>query len=176
MECGIVSLLGDNMSRTRKLNSSRALTFLLVLCIVPGIMGRTAARTPRVKGRKEFLPYTRNLPVIDRIELLKLELKDDRWDGEIAASKVLKGAEAQKVASLWRRQTYTSSVAACHEPAYAIKFYFREKLIAYASVCWSCNSIFFIRPNLHRTQSFAGGNKRGDQLSEIFRLAFTATE
>ncbi len=164
------------MSRTRKLNSSRALTFLLVLCIVPGIMGRTAARTPRVKGRKEFLPYTRNLPVIDKIELLKLELKDNRWDGEIAASRILKGSDAQRAASLWRRQTYTSNIAACHEPAYAIKFYYHERLIAYASVCWSCNSIFFITPNLHKTQSFTGGDKRGEQLSEIFRSAFAASE
>lgn len=147
-------------------------TFLLVLCILSGAVGRT----PRFQGRKEFLPYTRNLPVVDKIELLKLKLKDDRRHGRIAASKVLKGTEAQKLASLWRRQTYTASLAACHEPAYAIKFYSRERLIAYASVCWSCNSIYFITPNLHRTQSFAGGDKRGDQLSEIFRLAFTVTE
>src|SRR5205814_4223221 len=111
---------------------------LLVFCIVPKVEGRT----PRFRGQKEFLPYTRNLPRIDKIELLKLELKDDRWDGKITTSKVLQGAEAQKVASLWRRQTYTSNLSACHEPAYAIKFYSHEKLIAYASVCWSCNSIF----------------------------------
>jgi hypothetical protein len=147
-------------------------TFLLVLCLASVALGRT----PRFQGQKDFLPYTRNLPVVDRIELLKLRLKDDRWDGEIAASKVLKGIEAQRLASLWRRQTYTSSLAACHEPAYAIKFYSRERLIAYATVCWSCNSIYFITPNLHRTQSFAGGDKRGDQLSEIFRLAFAATK
>ena len=160
------------MSQKNKLISSRLLTLLLGLCIVPSVVGRA----PRFRGEKEFLPYTRNLPAIDKIELLKLELKDDRWDGAIAASKVLKGAEAQRVASLWRRQTYTSNLAACHEPAYAIKFYSRERLIAYASVCWSCNSIFFITPNLLRTQSFAGGNKRGEQLSEIFRLAFTANQ
>jgi hypothetical protein len=160
------------MSQQSKPNSVHVLIFLLVLCIVPQVV----SGTPRFKGHKEFLPYTRNLPRIDKIELLKLELKDDRWDGEITASKVLQGAEAQKVASLWRRQTYTSNLSACHEPAYAIKFYHREKLIAYASVCWSCNSIFFIEPNLHRTQSFAGGDKRGEQLSEIFRLAFTADE
>jgi hypothetical protein len=160
------------MSQENKLSVSFILTLLLVLWIVPGVVGRA----PRFPGRKEFLPYTRNLPVIDKIELFKLELKDDRWDGEIVASKVLKGAEARRVASLWRRQTYTASLAACHEPAYAIKFYSRERLIAYASVCWSCNSIFFIMPNLHRTQSFAGGNERGEQLSEIFRLAFTTTE
>ena len=160
------------MGQASKLKSSRVLTFLLVLFIVHGVVGQT----PRFRGPKEFLPYTRNLPRIDKIELLELELKDDRWAGEVAASKVLKGAEAQKVASLWRRQTYTSSLAACHEPAYAIKFYYRERLLAYASVCWACNNMFFITPKLPRTLSFAGGNERGEQLSEIFRLAFTATE
>ena len=156
------------MSQQRKPNSSRILIFLLVLCIVPAVVGQT----PSFRGRKEFLSYTRNLPRIDKIELLKLELKDDRWDGKITTSKVLQGDEARRVASLWRRQTYTSNLSACHEPAYAIRFYYHEKLIGYASVCWSCNSIFFITPNLHRTQSFAGGDKRGEQLSEIFRLAF----
>src|SRR5882724_1217175 len=160
------------MGHQRKMNRNHMLICLLVLCVVPAVVGQT----PRFRSPKEFLPYTRNLPRIDKIELLKLALKNDRWDGEITASKILKGNEAQKVASLWRRQTYTSNLSACHEPAYAIKFYHREKLIAYASVCWSCNSIFFIEPNLHRTQSFAGGDKRGEQLSEIFRLAFTANE
>jgi hypothetical protein len=169
---GFLNLFGENMNLKNKVNCSCILSWLLLLSIVPAIVGRT----PRFRGRKEFLAYTRNLPAIDRIELLKLKLKDSRWDGEVAASKVLTGAEAQKVASLWRRQTYTSSLAACHEPAYAIKFYSRKRLIAYASVCWSCNSMYFITPDLHRTQSFAGGNKRGEQLSEIFRLAFTASE
>ena len=155
-------------------NTRRAFGFLLLTCIVPSVLG-VAGKTPRFHGRKEFLPYTRRLPSIDRIVLLKLTLKDDRWNGEIAGTRVLKGAEAQQVASLWRRQTYTSNTSACHEPAYAIKFYNRGKLIAYASVCWSCNSIFFITPNLHRTQSFAGGDKNGEQLSEIFRLAFAGT-
>jgi hypothetical protein len=160
------------MSFANKLLRKWFLPLLLAMCIVPGVTGGT----PRLSGRKEFLPVTRNLPSIDKIELLKLTLKDGRWDGEIAASRILKGAEAQRVALLWRHQTYTSNLSACHEPAYAIKFYSRERLIAYASVCWSCNSIFFINPNLHSTQSFAGGNNRGEQLSEIFRLAFTAAE
>ena len=164
------------MSQASKRYRGRVLTFLLVLFIVPGVVGRTLGSTPRFRGPKEFLPYTRNLPRIDKIELLELELKDDRWNGKIAAVKVLQGAEAQKVASLWRRQTYTSRLSACHEPAFAIKFYNRENLIAYASVCWSCNSILFITPNLQRTQSFLGGNERGEQLSEIFRVAFAATQ
>jgi hypothetical protein len=100
------------MSRERKL-CSRVLTLLLVLCIVPGVVGRT----PRFRGQKEFLPYTRNLPAIDKIELLKLELKDDRWDGEIIATKVLQGDEATTVAWLWRRKRYISNVYARYEPA-----------------------------------------------------------
>lgn len=146
------------------------LSIILIMCFAPLAVGRGH----RFAGLPEFRPYTRNLPAIDRLELLQLARKDDRWDGVIAASRVLNGAEAQKVASLWRRQTYTSALAACHEPAYAIKFYSGAKLIAYASVCWSCNSIYFINPDLHRTQSFAGGDKRGEQLSEIFRLAFAS--
>ena len=156
------------MSKKDELNPVWVLTVLLVLCLGPVAM---AQKTGSVE-RSEFLPYTRNLPSIDKIELMQLHLKDERWDGEIVASKTLEGAAARKVALLWRRQTYTSSLSACHEPAYAIKFYSRNKLIAYASVCWSCNSIFFITPNLQRTQSFEGGNERGEQLSETFRLAF----
>src|SRR5437773_2715567 len=125
------------MSWRAKSNVRHALSFLLISCIVPSVVGKT----PRYRGRKEFLPYTRGLPPIDKIELLKLELKDERWDGQIAGSRVLREARAQKVASLWRRQTYTPNDSACHEPAYAIKFYYRGKLIGYASVCWSCNSI-----------------------------------
>jgi len=152
------------MSQENKRHFSRVLSSLLMLCVVHGVLGRT----PRFPGHQEFRRYTRNLAVVDKIELLKIELKDDRWDGEITASKVLRGTEAQKVASLWRRQTYTSSLAACHEPAYAIKFYSGKRLIAYASVCWSCNSIFFIEPNLHRTQSFAGATKEGSSCPRSF--------
>ena len=93
------------MSQASKMYSGSVLTFLLVLFIVPGVMGQT----PRFRGPKEFLPYTRNLPRIDKIELLKLELKDDRWDGEIAASKVLKGIEAQTSFALASPNLYLKS-------------------------------------------------------------------
>lgn len=143
-------------------------TLLLLVCTVPAAYGQAR----RFMGHKEYLPYTRNLPRIDKVELLKLKLIEDRWDGNILATKVLKGAAARKVASLWRRQTYTSALAACHNPAYAIRFYAQGKLLVYASVCWSCNNIFLITPKLTRTQSFLGGDRRGEQLSEIFDSAF----
>jgi hypothetical protein len=128
-------------------------------------------------GRKEYLPYTRNLPRVDRVEFLKLKLagEKEQWDGGILATKVLNGAEAQRIASLWRRQTYTSSMGACHNPAYAIKFYFRGKLLAYATICWSCNNIFMITPKLTMTQSFRGYDRKGERLSELFDSAFRET-
>ena len=145
------------------------LVLLLLLCGLPAASGQSR----RFMGQKEYLPYTRNLPPIDKVELLKLKLTDDRWNGEILATKVLKGTDARKVATLWRRQTYTSGLAACHYPAYAVKFYARGKLLVYASVCWSCNNIFMIAPKLTRTQSFRGYDRKGEQLSEIFESAFT---
>jgi hypothetical protein len=157
------------MSQTNKLSFHITVTLLLMLCIVPVSL----VQSRPFMGQKEYLPYTRNLPHIDKVELLKLKLIDDQWNGDILATKVLKGSEAQRIASLWRKQTYTSSQSACHNPAYAIKFYSQEKLLVYASVCWSCNNIFMMTPKLSRTQNFLGGNRRGEQLSEIFDLAFT---
>jgi hypothetical protein len=158
------------MSRKNKLGSHITITLLLlILCIAPAAFGQAR----HFMGRKEYLPYTRHLPHIDQVELLKLKLIEDQWNGDILATKVLKGAEAQRVASLWRRQTYTSSQSACHNPAYAIKFYSQGKLLVYASICWSCNNIFMMTPKLTRTQNFMGEDRRGEQLSEIFEFAFT---
>ena len=159
------------MNQKNKLNGRLVFASLLLLSIVPASM----AQLRRFTGRKEFLPYTRNLPAIDRVELLKREMKNDKWDGEIESRKVLQGTKAQRVASLWRKQTYTQSDSACHEPGYAIKFYSRRRLLVYATVCFACSNMFFITPNLKRTQNFESGNKLGEQLNEIFRLAFAET-
>lgn len=156
------------MHKQNKLTVNLILTLLLVSCFVPAVAGQG-----RFRGRPEFLPYTRNLPAVDQIELLQLKSRDGQFGGgEILATKVLTGAAAKKLAALWRKQTYTSSDSACHEPAYAIKFYSRGKLLAHATVCWSCNNMYFITPHLERQQTFEGGNKRGEELSEVFRLAF----
>jgi hypothetical protein len=159
------------MSQKSKLGWHVTVTWLLILCIVPA----TFAQSRRFMGRKEFLPYTRNLPDVDRVELLKLKLVEDQWDGDILATKVLEGAEARRVARLWRGQTYTSSQSACHNPAYAVKFYSQGKLLVYASICWSCNNIFMITPSFTSTQNFLGEDRRGEQLYQIFYSAFNKT-
>jgi hypothetical protein len=160
------------MRKKKKFAVYCGVAWLLLLSTGPAALGQSR----HFAGRREYLPYTRNLPRIDQVELLQLKVIEDKWNGDIVATKLWKGAKARKLASLWRRQTYTSSLAACHNPAYAIKFYSQGKLLGYASICWSCNSIFLITPPMTRTQSFRGGDSRGEQLSEIFRLAFTETK
>jgi hypothetical protein len=160
------------MASRNNLTLCLTLSILLFICTQPAV----ECQSRRFGGLKEYRPYTRDLPAVEKVELLKLTQKNDHWNGEISDTKTFKGVEAHKIASLWRRQTYTSSAAACHEPAYGIKFYARGKLIAYASICWSCNNIFFLTPKSTRTQSFEGYNKKGEQLSEVFRLAFDTSD
>lgn len=148
-------------------------TLLLPALILTVCFASSAAAQPRrFRGGREFLRYTRNLPRIDKVEVLKLKLDGDLWRGEIESSKTLTGIEAQKIASIWRRQTYLSNGAICHNPAYGIKFYSGQELLADATVCWDCNNIRFWTPRLTGTQYFDGEGKRGQQLLQIFRRSF----
>ena len=157
-----------------KVMLSTCLTLLLLLTVA--IVPINSGQSRRFQGRKEVLPFTRNLPAIDKVELLKLKTEGDLWRGEIEANKILEGAEAQNLASLWREQTYTPYMAACHNPAYGIKLFSGEKLLVYATLCWDCNNIGFITPKISGTQSFDGRGKKGQQLLQIFRAAFPETK
>ncbi len=130
----------------------------------------------RFPGNKEAKPYTVNLQSVDKVELLELQRKGDVWNGGIKSTKTLEGVEAQKVASLWRSQTYLPYSAICHLPAYAIKFYSQDKLLVYATLCWECDNIRFKTPDLTQTQGFGGGDKKGQRLLGVFRKAFPSTE
>jgi hypothetical protein len=85
------------------------------------------------------------------------------------------GAQARKVAALWRAQSYGPDRAACHEPSYAIKFYVRGREPVYASVCWACSNILFFAPDFKGGLHFEGDSKRGQQLYKFFQEAFTET-
>ncbi len=103
---------------------------------------------------KETLRYTRQLPAVDKVELQKVS-GIERIE-KVEATKVLTDKEALAVATLWREQTYGGTGAACHEPAYTIKFFSKEKLIVYAK-----NLVGF---NAH--------GKKGQQLLRVFQNAF----
>jgi hypothetical protein len=161
------------------MNRLKLVRYVLWCSLLMLLMSPAEARhVRRFAGNKEAKPYTRDLPAIDKVELLKLDLShSEMWNGkDVEAMKTIEGREARKIASLWRAQAYRSSSAICHEPSYAIKFYSKDKLIAYASVCWMCNNVAFVTPELRRTQGFNGKGIQGQRLLQVFQNAFPKTE
>jgi hypothetical protein len=166
---------GENFlldSRMTMISGTNSWFWLSLVLLVSAHLSPGLAQTRSFPGRKEFQFVTRDLPPIDKLELLKLKLNGDLWNEEIEASKTLTGTEAQSVATLWRSQTYDRSMAACHNPAYGIKFFSAEKLLVYATLCWDCNNFGFEIPKLDGTQSFDGRGRKGQQLLQVFRKAF----
>jgi hypothetical protein len=150
----------------------RATMFAIMLCFATNC----GKESDPYEGNAEARPFTQNLPSVDRLELMALERVGDLWTGEIKASKIIEGNEAQKVASLWRNQLYLPDSPICHNPAYAIRFFSREKLIAYASLCWDCDNIEFLDPRVKGYQGFAGKSDTGQRLLDEFTNAFPETK
>ena len=117
--------------------------------------------------------YTRRLPAIDKVELQKLKPSDYGFNG-VEKSKTVEGNDARKIASLWRAQNFHQMAAACHEPVFGIKFFFKDKTIMHVSICWECNNIVVVEPKLksNATQGFAGAGKAGQKLLEEFKRTF----
>jgi hypothetical protein len=107
---------------------------------------------------------TRNLPQVDKVELFKLKKRGDIWTGEFTAQKTVVQNEAEKVAQLWRKQSFDSDDVICHNPGYAIKFYNRDKLLVYATLCWGCDNIEFLTPKLEKRVGFDAEGIKGQEL------------
>lgn len=151
----------DSVPMTRILKLS-----VLILCFA--VVGVANTRGSRIDPK--FIPVTTRLPTIDKIELQKVsgEFSIDK----VLATKTLEGRDARIVAQLWRSQRYGGRNYSCHLPVYAIKFFSRGKLVVYASVCWECDNIVFIEPNLKSTLGFGADGNQGRQLLSVFKNAF----
>lgn len=71
-----------------------------------------------------------------------------RWWSEdtylIYRQETINGDAAQRFADLWRGQDFiTEGKILCHEPGYAIRFYFGPWKRLEVTVCWQCNNIAF---------------------------------
>lgn len=146
------------------------LLLLTLLCVSFVPVAGNAQNKPNTKAVSR---YTRQLPVVDKVEIQKVS-GIERIE-KIEATKVLTGKEALAIATLWREQSYGGTGAACHEPAYAIKFYSKGNLIAYASVCYGCQNIDFLEPKFENLIGFNARGKKGQQLLQIFKNAFPQT-
>jgi hypothetical protein len=125
--------------------------------------GRGAGPAPAQEGLPSALPH------IDKTELLRLVKHGDIWNGEIAAQTALTGADAEAAADLWRTQSFSSVSPACHNPGYAIKFYDHDVLIVYATLCWECNNIEFLTPQLQNYVGFEGEGAKGQALLKFLK-------
>ncbi len=128
----------------------------------------------QIKFEREVSRYTKRLAAIDKVEIQMVtgSIQIERFIEKIEAIKLLTGTEAQTVATLWREQSYGGSGAICHNPAYAIKFYAKDKTILYASVCYDCQNIGFIEPTFNHLLGFNGRDGKGQKLFQIFKQAF----
>ena len=114
-------------------------------------------------------PYTGGLPQVDKVELFKLELRGDLWTGKFDAQKTLMGDETYTIAALWRNQSFNNDSPICHNPGYAIKFYAKDKLLVYATLCWDCDNIEFLTPKLENYISFEGSGTKGQELLKYLK-------
>jgi len=127
-----------------------ALAFLVLLSVcLPGC--NSSPSSPSMTG----------LPRIDKAELFKLKKHGDLWHGEIERETSLVGIEAQDVARLWRAQSFSSDSPICHNPGYAIKFYVGDVQIVYATLCWECDNIEFLTPQLDKYVGFDAQGVKG---------------
>ena len=146
---------------------------LVFVSILPGQIDPEQRR--RLEVNRKTKPYTRLLPLINKIELSKVgQLTADGEIASIAATKVIEGRDVRTIASLWRAQTWDYNYSGmCHTPAYVVKFYSGEKLIVHASVCWACGNIQFRESNITGVQGFASHSKAAQSLLKVFNEEFS---
>ena len=89
------------------------------------------------------------LPNVDELEVMALGEPDlsvpnglERVANyAISGRAILRGEEAEKVATLWRSLFRGRGFSAmCHKPGYALRFRQRGKLLFETTVCWECHN------------------------------------
>jgi hypothetical protein len=146
------------------------ITFAVALLAAAGTLLPVQARWRSATSRHGF--HAPVLGAIDRVEVLSID--DSGQDsGPILGTRTLKGARAQQVAALWRKQRFTGpSASACHQPPFAVKFYSGNKVMLYATVCWGCSNVGFIVPDRKYRVKFLADSANGQLLYETFKKAF----
>jgi hypothetical protein len=89
--------------------------------------------------------YMRNLPIADRLEISTFPPpgthRIPQSTEEPISQLILKGAEAEKIATAWRGLDFGAQFQGlCHEPAYRLRFFNGRKLLMDTTVCWACSN------------------------------------
>jgi len=146
------------------------IVFAVALLAAAGTLLPVQAKRRSTTSRNGF--HAPVLGAIDRVEVLSID--DSGQDiGPVNGARTLKGAQAQRVATIWRKQRFIGpSASACHQPPFAVKFYSGGKVVLHATVCWGCSNISFIVPRREYRVKFLADSANGQLLYETFRKAF----
>lgn len=86
------------------------------------------------------------------------------------------GAEAERLAELWRRLP-PGRQARCHVPPYGLRFLAGGREVCVASVCWRCNNIYGEAGGSPLHYEFDAGHPAAQELlAELRRVAPAAEE
>lgn len=109
---------------------------------------------------------------MDKIELLSIDYGNGYIE-QIKENKTIAGKGVAAVFGIWKKQRLLGeSPSACHQPAYALKFYAKGKLVMFATICWSCRNIDFVVPKFKHWVRFQADSRNGQMLKNLFLETF----
>jgi len=109
---------------------------------------------------------------VDKIELLSVDYGNGYIE-RIKETRTIAGKGVEAVIRIWKKQRLLGeSPSACHQPAYALKFYAKGKLVMFATICWSCRDIDFVVPKFKHWVRFQADSRNGQMLKNLFLQTF----
>jgi hypothetical protein len=145
--------------------------FVRLLLVSAGIFFPQSIVQADISGKKvneEALPYTSQLPKIDKIEVYQLDTDGEGHVEGVVSTRSVTGKDAQNLANLWRKQDYDFHyAAACFEPAYAVLFWQGDSLVVEGQICFNCEQVHFTKKvtklDIKDGCAYQGFNARTDQ-------------
>ncbi|MEP6668063.1 MAG: hypothetical protein ABJF10_02860 [Chthoniobacter sp.] len=151
----------------------RSLCLLLALCGAATTQSEPLPKNWRAQHWRDIGPYTYNLREADAVELHRFEDSPEAKEPEdpskmkIVDTKRFTGAEAARIAQLWRDQDWVGFGASCHEPVYGITFYRGDQKLFFGSICFGCQNVY-----LYGGKTDTAGFNRESRAYPVLRSLF----
>jgi hypothetical protein len=115
---------------------------------------------------------TPSFKTVDKVELLSIDYEKD-YIKRVIETKSILGKEAATVFRVWKQQKLLGeSPSACHQPAYAMKLFSKDKLVMFVTICWACRNIAYVVPRGKHWIRFQADSKSGQRMKRLFTEAF----
>jgi hypothetical protein len=113
-----------------------------------------------------FFKYTRQLPVVTRVELRLV--RSEQGQAHILASKVLLNDEAEQFARVWRGLRRGGG-SLSFTPEYQLEFYSGDELLLKTDVCFHCRNLTLPNGGNHQEWGFDAKGKTGQALLKLLK-------